>query len=180
MSSYQVLRSDRGLTYGASAEVSGLMLAGDFVADTDTRSEATAEVLRLIVDEVAKLQREPVSSRELKSAQDYLAGKFPLTIETPGAIATQVLDVLFYGLPLTDIATYRERVNRITPADIQRVAQQYLFPDRLSVVLVGNASTFTGSLRGVGFDRFDQVDLSQLDLSSVTFERRRAAAAGAR
>jgi zinc protease len=177
---FQVLRSDRGLTYGASAEVSGLMLAGDFVADTDTRSEATAEVLRLIVDEVAKLQREPVSSRELKTAQDYLAGKFPLTIETPGAIATQVLDVLFYGLPLTDIATYRERVNRITPADIQRVAQQYLFPDRLSVVLVGNASTFTGSLRGVGFDRFDQVDLSQLDLSSVTFERRRAAAAGAR
>jgi zinc protease len=177
---YQVLRSDRGLTYGASAELSGLMLAGDFVADTDTRSEATAEVLRLIVDEVAKLQREPVSNRELKSAQDYLAGKFPLTIETPGAIATQVLDVLFYGLPLTDIATYRERVNRITPADIQRVAQQYLFPDRLSVVLVGNASTFTGSLRGVGFDRFDQVDLSQLDLSSVTFERRRAAAGGAR
>jgi zinc protease len=178
---FQVLRSDRGLTYGASAEVSALMLSGDFVADTDTRSEATAEVLRLIVDEVARLQREPVSSRELRSAQDYLAGKFPLTIETPGAIATQVLDVLFYGLPLGEIATYRERVNSITPADIQRVARQYLFPDRLSVVLVGNASAFTGSLKGVGFDRFDLVDLSQLDLSSVTFERRRrAAAVGAR
>jgi zinc protease len=174
---HQVLRSDRGLTYGASAEVSALMLSGDFVADTDTRSEATAEVLRLIVDEVARLQREPVSTRELKSAQDYLSGKFPLTIETPGAIATQVLDVLFYGLPLTEIATYRERVNRITPADIQRVARQYLFPDRLSVVLVGNAAAFTGALRGVGFDRFDQVDLTQLDLSSVTFERRRRAAA---
>lgn len=178
---HQVLRSDRGLTYGASAEVSALRQSGDFVADTDTRSDATGEVLRLIVDEVARLQREPVSSRELRSAQDYLAGKFPLTIETPGAIATQVLDVLFYGLPLTDIETYRDRVNRITPADIQRVARQYLFPDRLSVVLVGNAAAFTGSLRGVGFDRFDQIELPQLDLTSVTFERRpRAATAGAR
>jgi zinc protease len=113
-----------------------------------------------------------VSLRELRSAQDYLAGKFPLTIETPGAIATQVMDVLFYGLPLADIETYRERVNAITPADIQRVARQYLFPDRLSVVLVGNAAAFTPQLAGVGFDRFEQVELPQLDLASVTFQRR--------
>lgn len=178
---HQVLRSERGLTYGASADVSALREAGDFVADTDTRSEATGEVLRLIVDEIAKLQREPVSLRELRSAQDYLAGRFPLTIETPRAISTQVLDVLFYGLPLSEIETYRERVNRITPEDIQRVAREYLFPDRLSVVLVGNASAFTGDLAGVGFDRFEQVDLAQLDLTSVDFQRRgRPAAAGAR
>ena len=178
---HQVLRSDRGLTYGASADLTSLRESGDFAAETDTRSDATGEVLRLIVDEVARLQREPVSQRELRSAQDYLAGKFPLTIETPGAIATQVLDVLFYGLPLTDIETYRERVNAISPADIQRVARQYLHPDRLSVVLVGNAAAFTRQLAGVGFERFEQVELPQLDLSSVTFQRRaRPAAAGAR
>lgn len=178
---HQVLRSDRGLTYGASADLTALRESGDFAADTDTRSDATAEVLRLIVDEVARLQREPVSLRELRSAQDYLAGKFPLTIETPGAIATQVMDVLFYGLPLADLETYRERVNAITPADIQRVAKQYLFPDRLSVVLVGNAAAFTPQLAGVGFDRFEQVELPQLDLASVTFQRRaRPAVTGGR
>jgi len=178
---HQVLRSDRGLTYGASADLTSLRESGDFTAETDTRSDATGEVLRLIVDEISKLQREPVGSRELRSAQDYLAGKFPLTIETPGAIATQVMDVLFYGLPLSDLETYRERVNAITPADIQRVAKLYLHPDRLSVVLVGNAKEFTGQLAGIGFDRFEQVDLPQLDLSSVTFQRRaRPAAAGAR
>jgi zinc protease len=178
---FQVLRSDRGLTYGASADLTSLREAGDYAAETDTRSDATGEVLRLIVDEIARLQREPVSVRELRGAQDYLAGKFPLTIETPGAIATQVLDVLFYGLPLSDIETYRERVNAITPADIQRVARQYLHPDRLSVVLVGNAEAFTGQLAGVGFDRFELVELPQLDLSSVNFQRRaRPAAAGAR
>ena len=169
---HRVLRSERGLTYGASAEVQSLRDAGDFAAETDTRSDATAEVLRLIVDEISKLQRQRVSDRELADAQAYLAGNFPLTIETPDDIAAQVLNVLFYGLPLTEIESYRERVNAITPDDIQRVARQYLRPDRLSVVLVGNASAFTSQLAGVGFDKFEVVDLQQLDLSSATFQRR--------
>ena len=84
---HRVLRSDRGLTYGASADLNALKDAGTIVADTDTRSETTGEALRLIVDEMWKLQRERVGERELSDAQAYLTGSFPLTIETPSAIA---------------------------------------------------------------------------------------------
>src|SRR4030095_9673599 len=49
---YRVLRSDRGLTYSASADMNAMLLAGDFTAETDTRTEATGEVVKLIVDEV--------------------------------------------------------------------------------------------------------------------------------
>ena len=101
---------------------------GDIVVNTDTRSESTAEALRLIVDEMWKLQKQRVQQRELADAQAYLTGSFPLTIETPGAIALQVLNAVFYGLDREEIQTYRERVNAITPDDIQRVAQQYLHP----------------------------------------------------
>ena len=125
---YRVLRSERGLTYGAEADVNALQEGGDIVASTDTRSDSTAEALRLIVDEFARLRRERVHPRELGDAQAYLTGSFPLTIETPGAIALQVLNAVFYGLDLDDLQTYRERVNSITPDDIQRVAQQYLAP----------------------------------------------------
>jgi zinc protease len=168
---HRVLRSERGLTYGAQASMQSLKQGGDFMADTDTRTETTAEVLRVIVDEFQKLQRERVHERELADAQAYLAGSFPLTIETPDAIAAQVLDVLFYGLPLSDIETYRERVNDITVADIQRVARQYLRPDRLSVVLVGNAAAFTDTLKGVGFSTFEVVNLADLDLTAADFRR---------
>ena len=68
---------------------------------------------------------------ELADAQAYLTGSFPLTIETPSAIALQVLNAVFYGLDLGELQTYRERVNAITPDDIQRVAREYLKPDRL-------------------------------------------------
>jgi zinc protease len=173
---HRVLRSERGLTYGASAEYQALQQAGDFAADTDTRSDATAEALRLIVEEITKLQRERVSSRELADAQAYLAGSFPLTLETPDAIAAQVLNALFYGLPLSDIENYRELVNKITPDDIQRVARLYMKPDRLSVVLVGNAAVFAKDLAGVGFPKYEQVDLSELDLTSATLHRRASTA----
>jgi zinc protease len=168
----RVLRSERGLTYGASAEFQALRQSGDFAANTDTRSDATAEVLRVIVEEITKLQRERVSDRELSDAQAYLTGNFPLTIETPEDIAAQVLNAIFYGLPLSDIENYRELVNAITPDDIQRVARQYLKPDRLSVVLVGNASAFTKDLAGVGFPKYEQIELPNLDLTSVTLQRR--------
>jgi zinc protease len=168
---HQVLRTERGLTYGAQANMDALKVTGDFEAQTNTRSEATGEVLRLMVDEFWRLQRERVGERELADAKAYLTGSFPLTIETPNAIAMQVVNHLFYGLPLAELQSFRERVNAVTVEDVQRVAQKYLRPDRLSVVLVGNAAAFTAQLRGVGFGSYETVDLSDLDLMAANFKR---------
>lgn len=173
---HRVLRSERGLTYAASADMNTLKHTGDFMADTETRSEATAQALRLTIEEFWRLQRERVHPRELGDAQAYLAGSFPLTIETPDAIAMQVLNVLFYGLDLEELETFRERVNAVTVDDIQRVARAYLKPDRLSIVLVGDASRFVDELRGVGIDSYERVPLAELDLTTADFRR---AAAGA-
>src|SRR4051812_1924001 len=172
----RVLRSERGLTYGASADTNALRDAGDVVADTDTRTETTGEALRLTVEEFWRLQRERVSERELRDAQAYLTGSFPLTIETPSAIALQVLNAVFYGLDLNELQTFRERVNAVTPDDIQRVTRQYLHPDRLSIVLVGDASLFVRQLPGAGFDQFERVPLSELDLGAVDLKHRAAPA----
>jgi len=168
---HQVLRTERGLTYGAQASLDTLKRSGDIEAETNTRSEATGEVLRLMTDEFWRLQRERVGEHELADAKAYLTGSFPLTIETPDAIAMQILNVLFYDLPIEQLQNFRERVNAITVDDIQRVARAYLKPDRLSVVLVGNASAFESQLNGVGFGRFERVDLANLDLIAADFKR---------
>ncbi|MGC4080758.1 MAG: insulinase family protein [Vicinamibacterales bacterium] len=168
---HQVLRTERGLTYGAKAEMDTLLEAGDFEASTNTRSEATGEVLRLLVDEMWRLQRERVGDRELGGVQAYMTGSFPITIETPDAIATQVLNVLFYGLPVEQLQNYRERVNAVRPDDIERVARYYLRPDRLSIVLVGNAAAFLGQLKGLGFTNVEVVEMDNLDLMAADFRR---------
>jgi zinc protease len=167
----RVLRSERGLTYGASADVAARKQAGDFVAATDTRTETTGEALRLMVDEFSTLRRERVSRGELSDAQAYLAGAFPLTIETPNEIAAQVLNVVFYELPIAEIGTFSDRVQQVTPLDIQRVVRRYVMPDRLSIVLVGNAAEFVPQLRRVGFSEFEIVPIDELDLMSATLRR---------
>ena len=175
-----VLRSDRGLTYGASADMDSFQRSGAIVADTDTRTETTVEALRLTVDEFIRLQQEAVNERELESAQAFLAGNFALTIETPDAIAVKVLNAIFYGLDLKDLPAYPQQVYGVTTADIQRVSRAYLRPSRLSIVLVGDASTFASQLKKAGFDNYELVKLDELDLAAVNLKRvRRAAANGA-
>jgi zinc protease len=175
---HRVLRAERGLTYGASADFNALKQAGDIVAQTNTRSATTGETLRLMVDEVWKLLRDRVGDRELEGAQEYLTGSFPLTIETPSQIALQILNAVFFGLNMNDLQTYRERVNAVTVDDVQRVARNYLHPDKLTVVLVGDASAFVKQLPGAGFDKFEVIPASALDLSSADLRRKPAAAPG--
>jgi zinc protease len=174
---HQVLRTERGLTYGAQADMHVLREAGDFEASTNTRSEATGQVLRLMVDEFWKLVRERVGERELADAKAYMAGSFPLTIEIPDAIATRVVNVLFYGLPVEELQTFRERVNAVTVDDINRVSRSALRPDRLSIVLVGNAASFSADLKRIGFEAFEVVEIGDLDLTAADFRRRGAPAA---
>jgi len=175
---HRVLRTERGLTYGASADMNGLKDTGDIVAETNTRSQTTSETLRLMVDEFWRLIRDRVNERELEGAQEYLTGSFPLTIETPSQIALQVLNAVFYGLDLKELENYRERVNAVSVDDLQRVAREYLHPDRLTIVLVGDAASFVDQLKGAGFDQFERIPLSELDLSAVDLRRKTATAVG--
>jgi zinc protease len=168
---FGVLRSDRGLTYGASADLNTYQQSGSIIAETDTRSSATGETLKLMVDEFFRIQREPVHPGELQGAQEFVAGNFPLTIESSSAIATQVLSHMFYGIDPAEIETYSDRVNRVTTMDVQRVMRQYLKPEQLSIVLVGDASVFASQLKGLGFGEFERIPIADLDLSSPTLRR---------
>jgi zinc protease len=167
----RVLRSERSLTYGAAADLQALKQAGGVVAETDTRSQATGEALRLAVEEFWKPIREPVGEWELANAKAYITGNYPLTLETPDQIALQVLNATFFELDLKELETFRGRVNAITVDDVQRVSRLYLQPSRLSVALVGDARVISAQLRAVGFDAFEVVPIDQLDLLAVNFRR---------
>jgi zinc protease len=149
-----------------------MLLAGDVVAETDTRTEATAEAVRVIVDEFTRLQRERIGDAELSGAQAYMTGSFPLTIETPGAIARQVVNAVFYDLSLDELRTYRQRANAVTPDDVLRAARTYVQPDRLSIVMVGNAAAFKDQLAKTGFGNYELISLNELDLTAADLKKR--------
>jgi zinc protease len=167
----QVLRSQKQLTYGASADLDTYKWAGAVIAETDTQTANTAEALRVVVDEFTRLQRERVNDGELEGAQDYMIGHFPLTIEVPDAIATQVLNQLFYDLPVDELPKFRERILKVTPDEIQRVARWFIRPSQLSIVLVGDADKFVNDLKGVGFGTYERVPIDRVDLLSADFQK---------
>jgi zinc protease len=124
-----------------------------------------------MVDEFARLRRDPVHPQELLGAQNFIKGHFPLSIETPGAIAEQVLARMFFGQDLAEIETYVARVGRVTPADIQRVSRELLEAEDLAIVLVGDAATFVDQIRALGFTEYERIPLSELDLNSPALRR---------
>jgi zinc protease len=168
----QVLRSQKQLTYGASADLDTFKWAGAVIAETDTQTSTTAEALRVTVDEFTRLQRERVNDGELEGAQDYMVGHFPLTIEVPDQIATQVLNQLFYELPVEDLPRYREKILKVTPDEIQRVARWFIRPSQLSIVLVGDADKFVNDLKGIGITSFERIPIERVDLMSADFTKR--------
>ena len=127
------------------------------IAETDTRTEATTEALRTVVDEFSRLQRERVYEGELEGAQNFLAGSFPLSIESPDAIATRVLNQLFYDLPLEELPAYPERVRSVTPDDIQRVAKPGSSRRSCRWCWSGTPSRFIGQLAGAGFATVERI-----------------------
>ncbi|MCK7521291.1 MAG: insulinase family protein [Ignavibacteriales bacterium] len=119
----QVLRTRRGLAYGASADLNAYRLCGRHRARKPRRARRRpAEALRVIVDEFFRLQREQVGVRELDGAKAFLDGQLSRWASRRRTTSPRkVLTALFYGLPLTELETFRERVNAVTPDDIQRV-----------------------------------------------------------
>ena len=146
----QKLRIERGLTYGAYATITPRRGPGNFYSVTDTRTEKTTEALSLILEEMESLRLKEVPAQELKDAQTYVIGSFPLSIELPANLATRLTTIFTYDLGDNYLATYRDRLAAVTSADVLRVAKEKLSPEDVTIVLVGKADDFKDALRPFG------------------------------
>lgn len=164
------VRQKKGLTYGANSGFESNKVGGSFSAATSTRTEATAEATKLVVDLIQKMSTGEATQVELDFARDYLVGVFPLQSETPAQVAGRVLAVQEYGLAPDYYDTYREKIAATGFAEIKRVAAPYFSTTNLEIVLAGNVSAFREAIQkefpGAKFEEiaFDQVDLLAADL----------------
>ena len=102
-----------------------------------TRTAEVPKVTDIIRDEMARMGREPISERELSLAKDYLIGSFPLRLDTSGKVADFIVSVEALSLGLDYADRYKERIARVTAADVQRVAATFFAPDTYDRVVVG-------------------------------------------
>ena len=144
---YEEIRRKRGLSYGANSFFQQETQPGSFEVSTFTKTESTVDALGLAFDVLRGLQQQPVPGSELDPAKTFITGAFPLEVETAEGIAARVLQAMHFGYGREFLEGYDERISKVSAADVQRFARERVQPDRMTVVLAGNASGFLDALK---------------------------------
>ncbi len=142
------LREDKGYTYGVSSVFDMRVAAGPFSAAAGVQTDKTAESLKEFFKELNGILQ-PIPAEELTRAKNYVALRFPERFETTGDISANLENLLLYHLPDDYFSNYVQNIQSVTAADAQRVAQKYILPDRLAVVVVGDQKVIEPGIRAL-------------------------------
>ena len=140
------LRETKGYTYGARSQFDMRRSAGPFIASAEIVAAKTDSALIEFMKELNAI-RQSVPAEELSKAKRYLQLQLPSDFETTQQIAGALVPVAMYGLPLDYYNNYVQNIEAITPADVERVARQYVNPGSLAVVIVGDRKSIEPTLK---------------------------------
>jgi zinc protease len=144
------LRVKRSLTYGASSGFPASLLGGTYVISTFTKNETITETIDVLLAEVARFRNKGCSKEEMVKAQNYLAGSFARSLQSPEALASRLTDIELYGFPKDYLERYIERIRSVKQTDIERVVKERFLLDDLLMVLVTPADETVGKVQHYG------------------------------
>jgi len=144
------LREKHGYTYGARSTFAFRRQAGPFVVSAPVRNEVTRESVTEVLSELRRIRTGDVETVELDDTKNYLMGSFPSSVQTSGDIAGRLLDMELYGLPTDYFDRYRENIGAVSKSDVEHVAQKYIDPESVIIVIVGNAEQIREPLGTLG------------------------------
>jgi zinc protease len=148
---FQEVRTKLGLaysvdgSYGASYDHPGM-----FYTVAATKSSSTVEAAQAMLGEIRGLKTKPFTEEELRRAKDQVLNSFIFRYDTPEKVLGERARLEFYGYPADFLERYRDSVERVTTADLERVAQKYIDPAKLAVLVVGNEGQFSQPLSKLG------------------------------
>lgn len=147
---FLILREQHGWTYGAYSGFSRPRGVGAFRATAEVRTEVTDSSLAELVRQLNRMRTEVPADSEIRSAKNYLVGRFPLTIETADDIASRVANARLLGLGDDYVLRYRERLSAVTRTALAAAARRYLTTDKMVIVVVGDGQRILAGLKAQG------------------------------
>lgn len=145
------LREEKGYTYGARTGFDWHRGISPFSLQVSVHTSATADAIRDSLDELDAIRgRRPPTDAELALAKASLTRGYPRNFETAQQVARSVAQLALYDLPDTYFEQFVPKVNAIGAADVVRVAEQYLQPDRVTTLVVGDHQSVGPGLDALG------------------------------
>jgi zinc protease len=144
------LREKNGFTYGVRSAFTMRRDAGPFAIQTAVGTDVTVRALEEAFKETRAFVAGGVTEEEVANARDYLAGVFPLQMQSTEEIASRLAEIAVYGLPDDYFQDYRERILAVTAADVNRAAPAHIRPDEMTVIVVGDATALRAGIEALG------------------------------
>jgi zinc protease len=140
------IREQKGYTYSPSSQISRRYHDAYWAEIADVTTKFTGPSLKEIFGEIERLQKEPPTEAELKGIQNYLSGIFVIQNSSRNALIAQLRFANLQGLGDSYLTTYVQKVNAVTPKDVQRITAQYIKPEEMTIVVVGDKAVITDQL----------------------------------
>ena len=148
------LREQHGYTYGAGSFFNYHRGPGPFIVYSDVRTDATAPATGEIFKELSRMRDTPLSPAELKMAKDSIAQSMPGRFESGEEAAGTIAQIYVYDLPPEYFSVLPVQINAVTAEQARAAAQQYIQPEKMTVVAVGDKAKI-------------EPDLKKLDLGKI-------------
>ena len=141
------LREDKAYTYGGYSGLSSDKLVGSFNASAEVKGSATDTAMFELLYEINRMIDEPVDGEMVEQVKSRMSGSFARSLESPQTIARFALAIEKYNLPKDYYATYLEKLDLVSVADVQEMAQKYLKPGNANIIAVGNAGELSKTMK---------------------------------
>jgi len=133
------VRSDEGLSYNQGSRFTYRWgLPGTFSGYVQTKSSTVGYAISLILAEFNRIRKEPVSDAEMDTAVNFFLESFADNFQTPQATLMSFANLEMTGKPMDYYKTYRSKIQAVTRAKVQEVAQKYIHPDKEIILIVGD------------------------------------------
>jgi zinc protease len=145
------IRTKRGLAYNVGGGIGtnfghpGIL---QFVAGT--KSQSTIESIQALDEDIDNVTKNPITEDEIKHAKDAILNAFIFRLDSPDKVLAERMTYEFYGYPADWLDKYPAEIQKITAADVNRVAAKYVHRDQLAVLVVGNTKEFDKPLSSLG------------------------------
>jgi len=148
---FKNVRSREGLAYSVYGSYSANYdYPGEFYVGCQTKSEKTVYAIQAMLREVEKMKESEVTDEELALAKDSFLNSFVFNFDTKGEIVNRLMVYEYFGYPVDFLQKIKTNVEKVTKADVLRVAQKHLKPDKVQILAVGRPDDFDEPLSVLG------------------------------
>jgi len=148
---FKRIRTDEGLAYSVWGAYGAAMdHPGAFSSGCQTKSESTVKAIKIMLEELKKMQKSEVTDEELKKAKETFLNGFVFNFDSKAKIVSRLMAYDYYGYPRDFMDRIKQGVEKVTKADVFRAANKYLHPDKVRILVVGNQANFDEPLSSLG------------------------------